>query len=148
MITDLLLAILHHVLAFGLAALLMGEAILVRPGMAARDIDRAARLDGAYGLTSGAIIAVGVLRVIFGAKGADYYLTNPWFWSKMGAFVVIGLLSVLPTLRFARWRRARQATPDFLPPAAEVLAVQRMLRLESLVLVLVLVFAATMARYV
>ncbi len=147
MFTDLVLAILHHVLAFGLVALLMGEAILVRPGMTGRDIDRAARIDAAYGITSGAIIIVGVLRVFLGIKGVDYYLGNPWFWAKMAAFVVVGALSILPTMRFARWRRARAADPAFLPPHDDILAAQRMLRLESLVLVLVLVFAATMARY-
>ena len=35
MMTDLLLAIAHHLLAFGLVAILAGELVLVRPGIAA-----------------------------------------------------------------------------------------------------------------
>ena len=35
--TDLILAILHHLLVFGLVAMLMAEATLVRPGMRARE---------------------------------------------------------------------------------------------------------------
>ena len=145
--TDLILAILHHILVFGLVALLMGEAILVRPGMSDRDIGRAGRLDAAYGMSAGLIIVVGVLRVIFGAKGYLYYVENPWFWAKMASFVAVGLLSIPPTLRFTRWRRLMAADAAFQPAADEIDSVRRLLRLESLVLVLVLVFAATMARY-
>ena len=146
-VTDLILAIAHHVLAFGLVALLMAEGVLLRPGLVGRDIDRAARLDLAYGTTAALILVVGILRVFLGAKGAQYYLQNPWFWAKMAAFLVVGLLSIGPTVRFIAWRRRRSAEPTFVPPAAEVQSLRRLLRLESVAVVAILVFAAAMARY-
>ena len=61
--TDLILAILHHLLVFGLVAMLVAESMLVRPGMRAMDVDRVVRIDVGYGATAILIIVVGLLRV-------------------------------------------------------------------------------------
>jgi putative membrane protein len=141
---DLGLAVLHHVLVFGLVAMVASELVLVRPAMPPADAARVARLDAGYGISAGLIILVGVLRVVYGAKGPDYYLANPWFWAKMASFAAMGALSVPPTLRFLRWRKAG---PGFLPGPAEIAAIRRLLRLQLLLVVAILAFAATMARY-
>ena len=146
MATDLVLAILHHILVFGLVTLIVSEALLLRGDLSAQVIGRLARLDRSYGITAVAIILVGVLRVIFGLKGYQYYLGNPWFWAKMGSFVAIGLLSIPPTRRFLAWGRASRTDPTFVPSEGEVRSTLAFLRAESIFFVLVLVFAATMAR--
>jgi putative membrane protein len=145
--TDLVLAILHHVLVFGFVTLIVSEALLLRGDVNARVIERVARLDRWYGVTAITIIVVGLLRVIFGIKGFEYYLGNPWFWAKMASFVAIGLLSIFPTLRIMRWHRTLLTDPAFVPPEREVRATLGFLRGQSAFFVLVLIFAATMARY-
>lgn len=142
---DLIFAVAHHLLAFGLVALLLGEAVLLRvsPTPAAR----LARLDAAYGASAGLIVVVGVLRVIFGAKGWEYYVGNSWFWAKIAAFVIVGLLSIPPTLQFMRWRKQATAAPGWAPPAGELAASLRYIRLEAVFILLILAFAAMMARY-
>ena len=147
MATDLVLAILHHVLVFGLVTLIVSEALLLRGDLSAKVIGRLARIDRSYGITAVAIIVVGVLRVIFGLKGYQYYLGNPWFWAKMGSFVAIGLLSIPPTLRFIAWSRASKSDPAFLPPEGEVRSTLAFLRGQSVFFLMVLIFAATMARF-
>ena len=147
MAIDLILAILHHVAVFGLVAHLMAEAVLVRPDIGATQIERITRLDASYGATAGAVIVIGILRVIFGAKGYWYYLENPWFWAKMASVVAIALLSIPPTRQIQAWRRAARADAAFVPAAGEVASTLRLLRVESVFVVLVLIFAATMARY-
>jgi putative membrane protein len=144
---DLVLAILHHILAFGLAAMLASETVLVRPGMSGRDAMRAAKLDGGYGATAGLIFVIGLLRVMYGLKGPDYYLTNIWFWGKLISFGAIGILSIPPTMRFLKWRKAAKSDPGFVPASGEVAFVRAYVRLELAFLILVLIFAATMARY-
>jgi putative membrane protein len=147
MTTDLILAILHHIAVFGLVAHIMAEAVLLRPGIGVMEVNRLARLDRAYGGTAGAVIVIGILRVIFGIKGYEYYIENPWFWAKMASFAAIAILSIPPTRTFLAWRRAAQHDPAFVPPTGEVKAVQRLLRAESAFVVLVVGFAATMARF-
>ena len=147
MLTDLILAILHHLAIVTLIVLLGIEFALMRPGLSAADLRRLAHVDAAYGVSAGLVIMIGVCRVVWGAKGPDYYLTNVWFWAKMVSFVLIGLLSVPPTLRLLTWRRALHQDPAFVPAAAEVTRLRRFLHAEVALLALVVGFAATMARY-
>ena len=93
------------------------------------------------------IIVVGVTRVLLGSKGWVFYVHNPWFWGKMATFLVVGLLSVHPTLMFLRWRRAAEADVAFVPPADGVAAVRRTILIEAALLGLIVAFAAAMARY-
>lgn len=145
--TDTVLAVVHHLLVFGLAIMIALELGLARPGLGAAEVQRLARIDGGYGATAMLIIVVGLLRVWFGAKGADYYLGNAWFWAKMASFAGVGLLSIAPTRAFLQWRKALRADPAALPDAAAVGKVRGMLRAEVGLLLLVPVFAALMARH-
>jgi putative membrane protein len=65
----------------------------------------------------------------------------------MASFAAVGLLSIPPTLRFARWSRAARSDPSFAPPPADTRAALFYIRAESVFVVLILVFAATMARF-
>jgi putative membrane protein len=147
MIIDLVLAVLHHVFAFGLFALYAAEKSLIRSPLDARMVERIARLDAIYGAAAGGVIVIGVLRVFFGLKGYQYYVGNLWFWAKMVSFVAVALLSLRPTRRFGGWRRAARANPAFTPDPGEVERVKAFLNAEGVFLLLVIVFAATMARY-
>lgn len=145
---DLVLAIAHHLLVFGLVAQLAMEAALIRgPGITPAQTRSLSRLDAGYGATAGLILVVGVLRVLFGGKGWDYYADNPWFWAKMVSFAAVGALSVPPTLRFISWRRALTLNPQFTPDPAEIVRTRRFLAVQAIGLVAVLVFAASMARW-
>ena len=147
MFNDFILAALHHVLIFALMAILAAELVLVRPGLRRDTLLRVARLDGVYGALSMAVIVVGIGRVVWGLKGWEYYSGNVWFWHKMAAFLVVGLLSIAPTVRFLRWRKAAEADPAYAVPDTEIRAVRRFIHAEAGIFVLIPVFAAAMARY-
>lgn len=147
MARDLILAIFHHILVFGLVTLVVAEGVLLRCELTPSVLERLARLDRSYGFTAALVIVVGVLRVLFGAKGYQYYVENPWFWAKMASFAAVGLLSIWPTLRFLAWRRALRSDPSFTPPADEARTALTYIRAESAFIVLILIFAATMARF-
>jgi putative membrane protein len=144
--TDLVLAIAHHLLIFLLAGVLAFEVAVIRPELTAAQIQRLSRVDIWYGILAGLILAVGFSRVTFAAKGWDYYAHNYFFWAKLGTFALVGLLSVVPTLRILRWRRNIAANPSALPSTGEISTVQRFLWLEVIGLGFVLAFAASMAR--
>lgn len=143
---DLVLAILHHLLVFSLAGLLAAELALLRPGVGGRTLKTLGGLDAAYGVTATLILVVGFSRVFFGGKGSAFYLGNPVFWAKIGAFAIVGLLSIAPTLAILRWRKQAKAQADFAPPAGEVATARRVLVLEVLVFALIPILAAAMAR--
>ena len=127
---DLILAILHHLLVFGLVSMLTVEAVLVRPGMRGADVDRVAKIDRGYGAVAALIIVVGLLRVFLGAKGWPFYANNFFFWGKMACFVGVGLLSIQPTLKFLQWSRTRKVDPSFVPTDAEASSTRRWMRYQ------------------
>ena len=146
MLTDLILAILHHLAIVILIVLLAFEFALLRPGITAENLGRVTKVDAAYGAAAALVIVIGICRVIWGFKGANYYLSNPWFWAKMASFAAIGLLSVPPTLALLRWRKRTRQDAAFLPPDDEIARLRRFIHAEVGLLALVVAFAAAMAR--
>lgn len=144
--TDLLLAIAHHLLVFSLAAILAVELATIRPGLGGAGLRRLGIVDLHYGLIAALILIVGFARVYMGVKGPEAYLGNWTFWAKIGAFALVGLLSAPPTLRILQWRKRARAEPGFALGAAEVKAVRPFLIAELAVFALIPVFAAMMAR--
>jgi putative membrane protein len=146
MYTDLILAILHHILIFALAAVIAAELVLVRPGLKTETLGMLGRIDGGYGLIAMLIILVGIGRVFFSLKGWEYYIYYWAFWAKMAAFLVVGLLSIRPTMRFIAWRKAVTGDPAFAVSEAEIRGVRSYLHAEAAVFILIPIFAAIMAR--
>ena len=138
---DLVLAIVHHVLVFAIFGILFAEFMALRAGMSNAVAIRVAAIDLWYGVLAGAILVIGFCRAIYAAKGWVYYSHNAFFWAKMTTFAAIGLLSVPPTLEFIRWRKHGTAPDD-----AAIRSVRRYLHAELGLFVLLLVFAAAMAR--
>jgi putative membrane protein len=144
--TDLVLAIAHHLAVFTLAGLLVAEVALLRPGLSASRIFQLGKIDIAYGAMAGLVLVIGVLRVNFGDKGADYYVHNWAFWAKMAAFAVVALLSLPPTVTLIGWRRRLAAAGDFTPNPATVARLRVIFAAEIVAFAFIPAFAAAMAR--
>jgi putative membrane protein len=142
----LVLAIGHHLLIFSLVVILAMEYAFIKTGLRGEALLRVAALDAMYGVVAGLVVAVGIGRVLYEPKGASFYLHNPWFWGKMAAFLLVGLISIAPTVFLLKWRRATQAESTFVPVADKVQSVRGYVAAELGLLVVVLVCAAAMAR--
>jgi putative membrane protein len=138
---DLVLAIGHHLLIFALFGVLFAEFMMVKAGMDGATVTRTANIDLSYGVLAGLILIVGFSRAVFAAKGWAYYSHNGFFWAKIATFLLIGLLSIPPTVKFIQWRRA-----ESLPTDAEIKGVRRYLHIELALFALLPAFAAAMAR--
>ena len=146
MFTDWILACLHHIAVFSLAGVLAAELALISVELRAQSIQRIVAIDLWYGIIAGAVVVFGVVRVIWGAKGYQYYVANSVFWMKMALFVAVGLLSIAPTLRYLAWGRGLKANSSFLPPGAEVARVRMYLWLEAGLFLCIPIAAAAKAR--
>lgn len=143
---DAALSYLHFVFAFILAGALIAEAFLLRLPVDGRAARLLLRVDLFYGVSAVGVILAGVARVLWGAKGWEYYAAQPFFWAKMATFLAIGLISIAPTRRFLRWVKAAGAGPAFAAPEAEAKAARRLVMIELHLLALLPLFAALMAR--
>jgi len=146
MLTDWALASLHHLAVFTLAAVLAAELAILTIDINAKAIGRLARIDMAYGVSAAIVVIVGVARVIWGAKGYEYYVANHIFWTKMALFLVVGLLSIPPTLRYLAWSRRSRTDATFRPAAPEVARMRTYLWVEAAFFLAIPVAAAAMAR--
>ena len=142
---DLALAVLHHLGILTVFGVLVAELALLCLQPTQRWVELIARVDLAYGIAAGFVLAAGFARVAWGIKDAGFYLGNPVFWLKLGLFVVIGLISVAPTLTYLRWRRAARAGGT-LPGAAEVARARRWVLLQTVLFAALPMLAAMMAR--
>jgi putative membrane protein len=143
---DLILAIVHHLGVFAVAAIIAAEWALVRPDITIEKLRQVAKIDALYGIAAGLVLLIGFARVYFGLKGSEFYMQNPVFWAKIVAFATVGVLSITPTLLFLSWRDKAKANPSFVPSAAEIANVRRYVKIEAHVFVLIPILAAAMAR--
>ena len=146
MFTDFLLASLHHILVFALFVILGAQIVLVRPGMDASAIARVSRLDMVFGMLAASVLVAGFARVYWGVKGSAYYFANHIFLTKVGLFVIIGLISIGPTLRFNAWRKALAADPNARPEAGDMRRTRMFIHAEATLIFLLPILAAAMAR--
>lgn len=145
-IVNSVMAALHHIFAFALTAALVYEFTAYRRGLTVAEARRIQRVDMIYGISAGLLVVVGLLRVYFFEKGPNYYFSNHVFWTKMGLFAIIGLLSIYPTIRYIKWNPmlAENKTPEI--PEVEFKIIRRLLWLEMVGIVLILFAAPLMAR--
>jgi putative membrane protein len=140
------MAFLHHLMAFTLVACVVYEFIAYHKELTMGEARRIQRADLMYGISAGLLLIVGVLRVLYFEKGPAYYTHNPFFWLKMNAFLVTGLLSIDPTIRYLRWNKILKE--NRLPEISdkEFKRTRIILTLEVIGLAVILFAAALMAR--
>ncbi len=144
--TDLILALCHHLLVFGIAAVLAAEAGFLRAGLTQKQLNLLGRLDALYGLFAVLILVVGFGRVFYGVRGPEFFLGNPWFWGKLVVFAMVGIVSAPPTIRYLAWARRARGDRDFTITQADVLWVRRFLFTEIALFALIPLLAAAMVR--
>lgn len=147
MVMDATLAALHYLSIIMLVVFLAAEAVLCKPEyLNAATVRRLSIYDGLYFAFAMATLATGLARAFFGVKGVAFYSGNVFFWAKVATIVLIALLSLPPTLAFARWRKQLKQNPAALPLAQEVSSVRKWVLREAHALVLLPIFAVLMAR--
>lgn len=71
---------------------------------------------------------------------------NSLFHAKLGLFILVGLLSILPTVVFIKWRKTLKAGQVPAPSARQVPLVTWSIRLELLQLLVIPLVATLMTR--
>ena len=142
---DALLHFAHFICIFLLASLLAGEALLLKRSLSREGVAQLQGVDRYYGIAAGLVIITGLLLVFFGAKGSAYYAHNGIFWMKMGLFVCIALISILPTVAYLRWNQRLLADGSIVLEDSEYRRLRTLLWMQIGLLVLLPLCAALMA---
>lgn len=145
MIASSLVAALHFIAAFGIAATLFLEWLSFSRTPTLAEAKRIALADRWYGLFAMTLLVVGFVRAAHFEKGWSFYAHSPFFHLKLTLFVLVGLLSIYPTVRFIRWAPALKAGRAPEVTDREHVLISRLLTAQMALLVLIVVSASLMA---
>lgn len=109
--------------------------------MTRAELGRLARIDGIYGIAALTLLAAG-LTLWFGGFGkpTEYYSKNWIFHTKILLFLLIGLLSIKPTIFFLKQRKGNPEEVVSVPGS-----IVMMLRLELTLLLIIPLLAGLMS---
>ena len=145
----LTLAALHLIaLGLGLGAVI-ARGTALREAPTTGSLRRAFRADTMWGIAAGLWIGTGLWRWLGATeKATGYYLSNHYFLGKMGFLVLILILEVAPMITLIRWRKALGggAQPETVHQAAAAKRIAVISHVQALLVVLIVFFAAAMAR--
>jgi putative membrane protein len=139
---EILLRYLHFVSIFAIVGVLVSEHVLLKQTLTRAEIGRLARIDAIYGLAALTLIAAGLTLWLGGfGKPAVFYTKNWVFHLKLSCFLLVGILSIFPTVFFIRNRKGDRAETVTVPAS-----VFWLLRLELFLLAVIPLLAGLMAR--
>lgn len=146
MLLESLLAYAHFVAILSVVVFITSEAALCRvEWLNAAVVRRLARVDVIYLVAALAVLVTGLARTWWGMKGMGWYWQQPLLHLKLTLFVVIGLISIQPTLAFRRWVKQVDAHGT-LPDASEVSRVRRLVMIQAHIMVLIPLAGSLLAR--
>ena len=146
MTASALFAFLHFVAVFGIFATVFLEWQTMSPAPTLGEAKRMQRCDRWYGLFAVLLLVVGFLRVFYFEKGSQYYFHSAPFIAKLSLFVLIGLLSIYPTIQFLSWRAALKQGRIPSVDARTLRAIRIVIHVELTAIIFLILFAALMAR--
>lgn len=146
MTSSALFAFLHHAAAFLLVAVVTVELVLLRGELTVSSARTLLRMDSVYGLSAVVLLIVGFVRVFSTEKGSEYYFHSGPFLAKLALFVVVGLLSIMPTVEFLGWRKALKEGRTPVLDDGKRRRLRMFIHIELTLLFLIMLFAALMAR--
>ncbi|MCL6261393.1 DUF2214 family protein [Aquiflexum sp. TKW24L] len=142
MTIEILLRYVHFISIFTIVGTLVSEHLLLKNTMSRSEIGRLAKVDGLYGLAVLILLAVGMTLWLGGyGKPTEFYSNNSLFHTKLTLFIVIGILSIYPTVFFIRNKNGDQQENILVPKS-----IFWMVRLELLLLFVIPILAGLMAK--
>jgi len=137
---------LHYLFIMILMGSVIAEHLILKPKMDAERIKSLATSDVIYGISALLVLATGLLRFFLYGKGVEYYLSNPLFHAKLTFFILIGLVSIYPTIQFIRWRKRLDMDESYRPDPKIVNRITMILRVEILVIAVLPLLAVLINR--
>jgi len=146
MTLEAILAYLHLLAILTMVVFIASEAALCRvEWMNKAVVERLARVDMVYGIAAVMVLLSGLARSWWGVKGTAWYWTNPLLHMKLTLFIIVGVISIFPTLTYARWRRTVRAG-GALPAEAEIRKTRRLVMIQAHLIAVIPLFAVFLAR--
>lgn len=146
MMINAIIAYIHFLAAFTLVFALLFEWVTYSKSISLVEAKRLQRVDMLYGISATVILIFGFLRVLYFEKGSEFYFNNPFFQMKLFTFLIVGIFSIYPTIKFLQWRKDTNSNkfPSFTDK--EFTTIKWILRIEAIGLLVIILAASLMAK--
>ena len=142
MTTELFLRYIHFISIFAIVGALTSEYVLLKKKLTRGELSRLAKVDAVYGIAALTLLAAGLTLWLGGYGKPSFFYSKNWiFHLKLSLFIVVGLLSVYPTVFFLKQRKGNPDEEVTVPGT-----VHWMLRLELFLILIIPLLAGLMAR--
>jgi putative membrane protein len=139
---EIILRYIHFISIFAIVGSIVSEHLLLKKEMTRHELGRLARIDAVYGIAALSLLAAGLtLWLASLGKPAVFYTKNWIFHTKLTCFILVGLLSIYPTVFFIK---NRKGNPDELVKTPPLIF--WMLRFELSLLFIIPLLAGLMAK--
>ena len=141
-----LVAYVHFLAAFILVFSIIFEWFTYSRNLTLIEAKRLQAIDIVYGVSAAIVLVFGFLRILYFEKGSEFYFHNPFYKIKLYAFLVVGILSIYPTVKFFKWRKVTKlgVAPTF--KEEEFKIIKWILRAEVAGLLIIILSASFMAK--
>lgn len=139
---EIFLRYIHFVSIFTIVATIVSEHLILKKSMTRAEIGRLSQIDAVYGLAALSLLAAGFTLWLGGVgKPRAFYSGNWIFHTKIMLFLLVGILSIYPTVFFIRNRKGQSEERIIVPGS-----IFWLLRMELLLLTIIPFLAALMAK--
>lgn len=139
---ELVLRYIHFVSIIVITGTLSAEFVLIREKLTRKEISRLSFIDLIYGLAAIAVFAAGLTLWLGGhGKPAAWYGNNGIFHLKLTLLVIMGLISIYPTIFFLKNRKGDPNEWVSVPGL-----IKKLIGVEILILVIIPFLAGLMAK--
>ncbi|MTI20889.1 DUF2214 family protein [Fulvivirga sp. RKSG066] len=140
--TELILTRYIHFLGIMIVfAMVVVEFVLIQKQVSRKLVKKLFVIDGIYGLSSLIVVAAGLYLWFGTGKPEAYYNQNGLFHAKVGLFVLVGILSLWPTVFYFKNRKG--ASDDVITIPSRI---KKIVLVELVLLIIIPVLATLMAQ--
>lgn len=141
MYTEVIVRYLHFIGIFTWMSALVAQWLLLKPRLSRVEIQQLMKIDRVYGF--GAVLVVGMgLTLWFGVgKPAEFYNTNGIFHTKVVLAIIVGILSIVPSMFFARNRKGEDPQEEIAVPEK----IKWIIQVELILMLVIPLLACVMA---
>lgn len=142
----ILIPYLHYIGIMALMGSLISEHLILKPSIKKEQVKSLATIDLIYGFAAIIVLATGLLRWFVYGKGYDFYMSTPLFHIKLTLFIILGILSIFPSIKFYKWNKQVKSgkEPDINEKGVKKLLM--FIRIELLIITIIPLLAVLIAR--
>jgi len=140
--TDLIIfRYLHFMGAFAIVGAILAEQFMISKTMHRSEIKRISVVDAIYGFGAVVVLIAGMALWFWVGKPAEFYTKNWIFHTKLTLFLLLGVLSIFPTIFFMKKRKGIEPGKIIEVPFYIIL----LIRIELVIIIIMPLLATLMS---